>query len=218
MEQSSRKNISCASGGISSTATQLQDCSVTTPTSTTTLRTVNSLVREDRAVKVDKLDKELKAVKAHKVRELLPMTLSDQALVQVHLIQLPEDLRLKLQPSVAALLVQAVHIQPVHHRVTSRQAQLNQADLIQLLLLPDRTIQVKLRPVVPLAISRQAPLNIQALKVLIQAPVLLFHHPTCHHTSHHKDSHRNPILRIQPRALHRHQLENICHHDEDKLV
>lgn len=139
---------------------------------------------------------------------------------QALLIPLQDDPRLQLQPSVAEPLAQALLTQQ-GLLATSQLDQLpvpvTQARSQQLLVTLHRR-----RQVAPLAISQQAPppvLATQALKVLTQVPELQSHPQTCHHpTSRLKASHPSPTLLTQPQERHKRRPENICHHDEDKLL
>lgn len=137
-----------------------------------------------------------------------------------HPIPLQDDLKLQLQHSVVVPLVQALLTQRVL-LATSQQDQLLVPD-IQARSPQLQATQRHRRLVVPLAISQQVPhplLAIQALKVHTPVPELPFHPQTCHHpTNRLKASHPSPTLLTLPQERHRRRPENICHHDEDKLV
>jgi hypothetical protein len=141
---------------------------------------------------------------------------------QALLIPLQDDPRLQLQPSVAEPLAQALLTQQVLLATSPSQLDqlpvpVTQARSQQLLVTLHRR-----RQVAPLVISQQAPppvLATQALKALTRVPELQFHLQTCHHpTSRLKASHPSPTLLTQPQERHKRRPENICHHDEDKLL
>lgn len=131
-----------------------------------------------------------------------------------------DDLKLPLQPSVVVPLVQALRTQRVH-LATNQLDQLPVPDIRA----RNQLLQVTLhhhRQVAPLAINQLVPLPVlvtQALKVHTQVPELQFHPQTCHRrTSHLKASHPSPTLLTPPLERHKRRPENICHHDEDKLL
>lgn len=221
MERFSRKKTWSASGGISLTATQLQDSSVTTPTSTTTPKTANKdpvrELKEDR----DKHKEDNREASVHKVHKaLLPMTsLEDQELAQLAHTPLPADHRPRHQLSEAEQLDQADHTQLDLQPATNPEPVPVETTQLQVSQLA-RTIQDRLdQPAQPDTLQ-PVHRNTQAPKALTQAATALqFLLQTCHRpTSHHKASHLSLTRLTPPRELRKRQPEIICHHDEDKLM
>lgn len=195
----------CASGGTNSTATQLQDSSVTTPTFTTTRRLV---VKE--------------AAKDREPAKLLLMTLSEDREVElVRHIQLPVDRKRNHRRSVVELPDQAHLIHRVR-RATSHQLQPADLTIRARRQLAEPAIQVQLKPAAPLVISRQARRNTQALKALTQAPELLFHLPMCHRRRTVRlskaASRPNQTQPTQPPEHRKRRTEITCRRDVDKAT